>query len=112
MIKLANQAKLVLMVCIIQIIFFELVTIFMPIPTSDKMVVFFLVLIALGISAFYVTYSINCMIQGNCNMWAWIIAGVFIASVVFGMLSTTSNVTSLHQILLHNNEEQQKRMIQ
>ena len=99
MIKLTSQGKLVLMICVIQIVFFQLITLFMPIPTTDKLVVFFLVLIALGISTFYVTYSVKCMVVGKCNMWAWILAGIFITSVVFGMLSTTATITKAGKLI-------------
>jgi hypothetical protein len=94
MVELSLQAKFVLLVCIIQIVFFQLSTVFLPISTNDKLVIFFLVLVALSISTFYVTYSVNCMVVGKCNMWAWIIAGIFIASSVFGMLGTTTSLTT------------------
>ena len=94
MTKLSPQARLILLVCIIQIVFYQVSTIFLPVSTNDKLVIFFLVLIALAISTFYVTYSVNCMVVGKCNMWAWIIAGIFIGSIVFGMLGTTTSLTT------------------
>lgn len=94
MIKLENQAKLVLYVCLAQILFFQLMAGFLPIPIKDRVVIFFMILISLGISTFYLTYSINCMVAGNCNMFAWIIAGVVIFAAVFAMLSTTLTVTT------------------
>lgn len=94
MMKLSPQAKLVLLICVIQIVFYQVSTVFLPVSTNDKLVIFFLVLVALAISTFYVTYSVNCMVMGRCNMWAWIIAGISIASIVFGMLGTTTSLTT------------------
>lgn len=93
MIVLENQAKLVLIVCVIQIIFFQISAALLPISMTDKLVIFFMILISLGVSTAYITYSINCMVAGRCNMFAWIIAGFVIFGVVFSLLSTTMAVT-------------------
>lgn len=93
-IKLESQAKLVLYVCLAQILFFQLMAVLLPIPVKDRVVIFFMILISLGISTFYLTYSTNCMVAGDCNMFAWIIAGIIIFAAVFAMLSTTLTVTT------------------
>ena len=90
--KLCTQAKIVLVVCLLQLIFYEFFTATLSIPLNDKLVLFFLILITLGISTFYLTYSTNCIVYGSCNTFAWIIAAVVIFSVVFAMLSTVMSV--------------------
>ena len=92
--KLESQARLVLIVCLAQIVMFELMAGFLPIPVKDRVVIFFMILISLGISTFYLTYSINCMVAGDCNMFAWVIAGFVIFAAVFAMLSATLTVTT------------------
>ena len=92
MLKLEKQAKITLIVCIIQIIFYQLSVVFLPISTSDKLVIFLMILISLGVSTAYLTYSINCMVAGKCNVFAWIIAGFVIFGIVFALLNTTMAV--------------------
>ena len=52
----------------------------------------------MGIATFYMTYSVNCMMIGKCNLWAWIIAGIVIVSIVYGMLSTTMSIKTYGQL--------------
>ena len=96
--KLSNQAQLVLLVNVVQIVFFQLVSAFLPISLGDKLIMFILILISMGIATFYMTYSINCMVKGDCNMWAWLIAGVAIVSIIFGMLGTTMSLKRYGQL--------------
>jgi hypothetical protein len=92
-IVLETQARIVLIVCIVQIIFFQIAAALLPISMSDKVVIFFMILISLGVSTVYLTYSINCMVAGKCNMFAWILAGFVIFAAVFSLLSSTMAVT-------------------
>ncbi len=88
--KLSKQAQIVLLINVIQILFYQLIAAYLPISMGDKLIMFLLILISLGIATFYMTYSIDCMIKGKCNMWAWILAGVIIFTLVYGMLGTTN----------------------
>jgi hypothetical protein len=96
--KLSNQAQLVLLINVAQIVFFQFISAFLPISFGDKLIMFVLILISMGIATFYMTYSINCMVVGQCNMWAWLIAGIAIVSVVFGMLGTTMSLKKYGQL--------------
>lgn len=98
MFKLTSQAQFVLLINIIQIIFYQLVAAFLPISTRDKLIMFVLILISMGIATFYMTYSVNCMMIGKCNLWAWIVAGILIVSIVYGMLSTTMSIKTYGQL--------------
>ncbi len=88
--KLSKQAQVVLLINVIQILFFQLIAAFLPISMGDKLTMFILVLIACGIATFYMTYSIDCMVKGKCDMWAWLLAGIVIITLVYGMLSVTN----------------------
>jgi signal transduction histidine kinase len=90
--QLCTQAKIVLVVSLLQLIFYQFFTATLSIPLNDKLILFFLILITLGISTFYLTYATNCIVTGSCNAFAWIIAAVVIFSVVFAMLSTVMSV--------------------
>jgi hypothetical protein len=103
--KLSNQAQLVLLINVAQIIFFQFISAFLPISIGDKLIMFVLILISMGIATFYMTYSINCMVVGKCNMWAWLIAGVAIVSVVFGMLGTTMSLKKYGQLYAMNSDK-------
>lgn len=103
--KLSNQAQLVLMINVAQIIFFQLISAFLPISFGDKLIMFVLILISMGIATFYMTYSINCMVVGKCNMWAWLIAGIAIISIVFGMLGTTMSLKNYGQLYAMSNDK-------
>jgi hypothetical protein len=92
-IALENQAKLVLIVCVVQIIFFQIAAAMLPISLSDKIVIFFMIFISLGVSTIYLTYSINCMTAGHCDTFAWVLAGFVIFGVVFSLLSSTMAMT-------------------
>jgi len=92
--ELTTQAKWVLVVGIIQLVCFEIITGLLPISLNDKMVIFFLILITMGIATLFYTYSINCMVQGSCTNLAWICAGFIIAGAVFALLSTTISALS------------------
>jgi hypothetical protein len=70
-------------------IFFQISAALLPISVSDKLVIIFMILISLGVSTAYLTYSINCMVAGQCNTFAWVIAGFVIFGVVYALLSTT-----------------------
>jgi len=104
-IKLSNQAQLVLLINVAQIIFFQFISAFLPISFGDKLIMFMLILISMGIATFYMTYSIDCMVVGKCNMWAWLIAGIAIVSVVFGMLGTTMSLKKYGQLYAMNNDK-------
>lgn len=103
--KLSSQAQLVLLINVAQIIFFQFISAFLPISFGDKLIMFVLILISMGIATFYMTYSINCMVVGKCNMWAWLIAGIAIVSVVFGMLGTTMSLKKYGQLYAMNNDK-------
>lgn len=103
--ELSNQAQLVLLVNVIQIVFFQLVSAFLPISLSDKLIMFVLIMISMGIATFYMTYSVNCMVKGDCNMWAWMIAGVAIVSIIFGMLGTTMSLKTYGQLYSMNHDK-------
>jgi hypothetical protein len=77
---------------VIQLVFYQLFAATLTIPLADKLILFFLILVSLGISTFYITYATNCMVVGDCNVFAWIIAAFVIFSVVFAMLSTILSV--------------------
>ena len=32
-------------------------------------------------------YNNNCLVQGNCATWAWVLAGLYVAGVVVGNLA-------------------------
>ena len=89
-IKLSKQAQVVLLINVIQILFFQLIAAFLPISMGDKLTMFILILIACGIATFYMTYSIDCMVKGKCDMWAWLLAGIIIITLVYGMLGVTN----------------------
>jgi hypothetical protein len=103
--KLSNQAQLVLLINVAQIIFFQFISAFLPISFADKLIMFVLILISMGIATFYMTYSINCMVVGKCNMWAWLIAGIAIVSIVFGMLGTTMSLKKYGQLYAMNSDK-------
>jgi hypothetical protein len=103
--KLSNQAQFVLMINIAQIVFFQFISAFLPISFGDKLIMFVLILISMGIATFYMTYSINCMVVGKCNMWAWLIAGIAIVSIVFGMLGTTMSLKKYGQLYAMSNDK-------
>ncbi len=103
--KLSNQAQLVLLINVAQIIFFQFISAFLPISFGDKLIMFVLILISMGIATFYMTYSINCMVVGKCNMWAWLIAGIAIVSIVFGMLGTTMSLKKYGQLYAMNSDK-------
>jgi len=90
--KLSKQAQVVLLINVIQILFYQLIAAYLPISLGDKLIMFLLILVSLGIATFYMTYSIDCMIKGKCNMWAWILAGIIIFTLVYGMLGTTNSL--------------------
>ena len=60
--KLSKQAQIVLLINVIQILFYQLIAAYLPISMGDKLIMFMLILISLGIATFYMTYSIDCMI--------------------------------------------------
>lgn len=103
--KLSNQAQFVLLINIAQIVFFQFISAFLPISFGDKLIMFVLILISMGIATFYMTYSINCMVVGKCNMWAWLIAGIAIVSIVFGMLGTTMSLKKYGQLYAMSNDK-------
>ena len=103
--KLSKQAQIVLLINVIQILFYQLIAAYLPISMGDKLIMFMLILISLGIATFYMTYSIDCMIKGKCNMWAWLLAGIIIFTLVYGMLATT-NAIRKHGILRAMKEDE------
>lgn len=103
--KLSNQAQVVLLINIVQILFYQLIAASLPISLGDKLIMFVLILISLGIATFYLTYSIDCMIKGKCNMWAWILAGIVIITLVYGMLGTTNSLRKYGKLATMKTDE-------
>jgi hypothetical protein len=45
-------------------------------------------LIVMGIGAFISVYSIDCMIKGQCNLFAWVLVGFMLLSFTMALVSS------------------------
>ena len=70
---LSTSAQLMLVVALVSVVFNALVKKF------DLVV-----LLATLIGVCLAVYNNNCLVQGNCNIWAWILAVIYTVGVVAG----------------------------
>jgi hypothetical protein len=85
---ISNQAKTALFMQITQIIAVIIVLLVSPATATAKAIGFFTALFFMGIGAYVTFYSINCMVVGQCNMFAWIVVGIMLVFFVFSVLAT------------------------
>lgn len=104
---ISNQGKTVLAVQVVQILCALIAVSLLPTSILSKLVSILVVLVFMGIGAFLNFYSVNCMVVGECNVFAWIIVGCMLVSVVFAtvawitakMFVKKAHVQQLHEMI-------------
>ena len=77
---LSTSAQLMLVVALVSVVFNALVKKF-------DLVVFLGTLLGVCIAV----YNNNCLVKGNCNTWAWVLAVVYAVGVVAGNMYVNKN---------------------
>jgi hypothetical protein len=90
-----NQGKTVLFMQIVQIIAIVVAIIIAPGAALTKTLGVLGVLVFMGIGAFLTFYGINCMVVGECNVFAWAIVGIMLIFFVFAVLASLVGYSSL-----------------
>ncbi len=104
MFGLVSQANIVLIISIIQFLFFEGIVLFASgLTAASKAYLFFIILLFMTIGTFFIVYALNCMIIGNCNVFAWLIAGIIIISFLFAVISFIITGVVVYNNLLGDN---------
>lgn len=90
--SLSSQAKTLLVIQIIQIVIVTAAILMAPITTTlYKVTSLVATLLVMVLSTWFYVKSVNCMVNGDCGTFAWIIVGtlllLFVMSVVGSMTS-------------------------
>lgn len=91
----SNQGKVVLGIQAIQILTALIAIMILPTTALVKFFSAMSVLFFMGLGALVTFVSINCMVVGDCNLWAWAIVGFLLVSFVFAMVSSVGTFVLL-----------------
>ena len=110
---ISQQSKTVLIVQIIQIISVIIAVLASGITLSAKLYSILAVLFFMGIGTWLTFYSINCMVFGNCNLFAWIIVGAILVYFVLAVIASVLGISAAkkYQAQLTNLYSQNLKMI-
>jgi hypothetical protein len=84
-----NQA-LIFLLCYIVILILIIVLFFLPImrviPLAERLIALAAYSGAFIVLSIAAVYSVNCMVVGECNVWAWILAILTILATIFTVI--------------------------
>lgn len=86
---ISNQARVVLMMQLVQIAIVVIAVLMAPLSPLAKTSGVLSTIVFMGIGAWLLFKSINCMVVGDCTSFAWIIVGVmlfFFTTAVIGSI--------------------------
>jgi hypothetical protein len=91
---ISPQAKTLLVVQLIQMLAVLVAVLIAPVSMSAKAWSVVSILIFMGLGAWLTFYSINCMVYGSCDVFAWIIVGVVLVFFVLAVVSALIGVAT------------------
>lgn len=92
--QISKQASTVLVVQLIQMVTILIAILVSPVSTSVKAWSVVSIIVFMGLGVFLIFYAINCMVYGNCNLFAWIIAGIILVFFVMAVLSSIVGIAA------------------
>jgi hypothetical protein len=94
---LSNQAKTLLVIELIQILSAIIAILISPLSIMAKAGGILIALVVMGIGAFLVVKTINCMVVGDCTIFAWIIVGIMLIFITFAVLTSVFGYAALKE---------------
>lgn len=86
-----HTQTIIVAVCLIVVFLFMLANVFVssgPVFQKSKLVDLLIVFIIVLPSFFFNTYAVNCMLEGNCDVFVWCLVGLaIIVTAIYILLS-------------------------
>jgi len=91
---ISTQAKTILTIQTIQIAAVIIAILVSPVSASTKAISVLTSVFFMGIGAYLCFYAINCMVYGNCELFAWIVVGIFLLFFVIAVMGSILGVAA------------------
>jgi hypothetical protein len=91
----SSQGKVVLFIQIIQILAVIVALVLSPTTLPTKLVGILSAIFLMGIGTWLTFTSVNCMVFGDCNVFAWLIVGVLVVTFAFAFLGSIIGIAAV-----------------
>lgn len=94
---ISPQAKTVLAVQVLQIVAVIVAVLVSKVSASAKAISVLSTVFFMGIGAYITFYAINCIVYGNCDLFAWLLVGIVIVFFAFAVIGSVLGVAAARQ---------------